>query len=102
MRGIVKVRSESELRPGMTVWLKSCAHCSRKHAYVLVRQDDGSGLCDVHADGPCLGWFCIPEHHDARFCPRMAVSQGRLYRLPDEELTSTTENTRERERETTR
>lgn len=93
---LVRVESESELQPGMTVWLRNCKMCGRLHVYVLLRP----GKTRVRRDGLIYpGWAVAPpDCHGvsaAVFCN--AVAQGRLYRLKPDEQPATHQRQRERE-----
>jgi hypothetical protein len=98
---LVKVRSESELRAGMTVVVSPCKWCSRTHAHVLVRESP-IGECHHYGDGVHYdhqGWVVAHGTCNRRecLCPRSAIRDGRMFRLRD--LDDSTEQTRERERE---
>jgi hypothetical protein len=99
---LVKVRSESELRAGMTVVRVNCANCSRTHVYTLVRPEPRIlGWCrDFHPEMDtcaCPGWTTVPRSHADKWTPGHSIRRGQLYRLRD--LDDSKEQTRERERE---
>jgi hypothetical protein len=92
-----RVRSESELRPGMTVVLGTCRLCDRRHAAILVARFPGDGhqhldlIHGVAAGDPCnhSQWtgvgFCCDPRANGRSCLSRIIAEGRLYRLRDEE-----------------
>lgn len=111
MKGMVKVRSESELRPGMTVWTKNCEKCGG-HSRVLLAAVPHSPDCGTK-HGPCTArsaWTFIggcPRGSGVSTCFHDSIKVGRLYRARPfgqqetegypRKQTRTIENTRERE-----
>ena len=88
----VRVKSEDELRAGMTVELRPCGFCERRERIMLLRAQDKQ--MSLHHSGDMLagsgrGWSTAPG-----LClnPRrpvdlsVAISTGRLWRLSDEAL----------------
>jgi hypothetical protein len=92
---LVRGRSESELRPGLTVWINGPRGLK---AVVLLKRGTpmaciscGRALCD--------GWECIGHPTGGGLCSLSAITAGDLFRLRDEEAPKdqTTEKSRDRE-----
>jgi len=99
---LVRVQSESELRPGMTVVLNPCRICRRQHAVVCLSPLP-HGVCDTPGCRATRVWRSAGECHSGPGfvpglkCRWLAVAEGRLYRLRD--LDDSQETTKQRERE---
>lgn len=106
----IRVKSVSELRPGMTVEDRPCGRCAKRHRAILLRPakagdrlDNGNALRPCDECGSCgfMTTFTC-DHLPRGFAPRarcfcLAIPEGRLFRLtPD--ATHETTNTRVRER----
>lgn len=94
-----RVRSESELRAGMTVICK-CSVCERIHAKVFLRSRL-SPNCKAHGIGRCRTWDAAPRFHcldqNVWWCVQKNISEGRLYRLRDDDKADEQTRTRELE-----
>lgn len=82
---LVRVRSQSELRAGMTVVMAPCADCRKVHAALLAREVVG-GLCHNSECRRRLCWEalgdCPPGPNQlAQLCFCNAIQEGRLWRL---------------------
>ncbi len=92
MEKLVQVKSESELKPGLRIVLKSCRLCRQEHRGMLLRSMD-------FVDPPYTGWTAVP--HMACDGPDLwttfdaAIPEGRLFR--SEDLDDDDENWREAE-----
>ena len=90
----VRVESESELRPGMTVEQRGCENCVRTERMVLLRENFRES---VDSDGviypPRRGFFIAPPACDGSdgVDLELVVAEGALYRLSD--LTDDSETT---------
>lgn len=97
-----QVRDWSELRTLLRVVIKSCRYCGRDHEVTLTRQQE---VRHHTADGRIdwgVAWVAEPRPDcakDARaplVVARLAVTEGRVFRVVDDALES--ETTREVER----
>ena len=93
----VRVKSEDELRAGMTVEVRICFGCNRRERFVLMsRERRATSGCTSHAK--CVGW----EITRARcgwtdFCTTRTIREGRLFKLVLREPEATETRARERE-----
>lgn len=91
----VQVKSEDELRPGLTVELRPCGFCGRRERQVLLRM--GEKTLSLHHSGDLLpgsgkGWFVAPGlclNPRRPFDVSAAIPAGRLWRLSDQALKQT-------------
>ncbi|MEO8215121.1 MAG: hypothetical protein ABI560_18120 [Myxococcales bacterium] len=92
----IRVKTESDLRAGMTVELRPCGFCGRRERLILLGVEEKH--LSLHHSGDMLpgqgkGWRAAPG-----LClnPRrpvdlsVAISTGRLWRLADEFLNEST------------
>lgn len=95
----VRVKSEDELRVGMTVEIRPCALCLERERFVLLSRDSDVTCCTYCATG-CRGWHAAGRLCDAHrpFCLISCIPRGTLYRLADSDTIDDTE-VRELERE---
>jgi hypothetical protein len=99
---LVRVRSEDELRPGMTVFKRNCS-CWRSHSAILVRSGEHHPFCLYE---PCpleRQWVTAGDCRSQADCSEQrcysrAIAEGRLYRLRDEATPQETTRHRHRER----
>lgn len=96
----VRVKSESELRAGMCVELRTCSWCLKRHRRILTAQLPSSARLHC-ADGTIrsgkghVSWDSIPgacpksKFPNRPFCLDRAIREGRLYRLSDAFLAET-------------
>ena len=85
----VRVKSESELRPGMAVQLRNCLWCGKRETQTIVRIKPSSGYCVnpvgvMRETNSTIGFVgvgnCRGERSQAF---DNAIREGRLYRLAD-------------------
>lgn len=101
MKGLVRVKSESELKAGMYV---EAGHCrdNHRHPYMLTRFQADDIPCEIC--GARWTWFAIDlAPHESEFdtnCFACDLEDNDLWRLPDDEQPAETTRSRVRERET--
>lgn len=84
---LVPVASVDELEEGMTVVVKTCAECDRRHQLILLGLFESSGRHQnrLGVTEPCAaaeGWRTVGgclDHMQACFC--YAIREGRLFRI---------------------
>jgi len=99
---LVKVRAESELRPGMIVVLRPCTHCGgARHRMMLVRHY--RTRVEAHSGRVVDSWWSLlPDPHRANGATLdRAIENGHLYRVIDG-LERDAEATKDREMERAR
>jgi hypothetical protein len=95
----VRVESEAELSPGMTVEVRNCRYCGRAERHLLVAVIPGDGTYILHPDGTSeaspRGWRHFRRIGGCIYGGpyRNAILSGRLFRLADHHFTNTTEST---------
>jgi hypothetical protein len=96
----IRVKSESELRPGMAVQLRNCAWCGTRETLVIlpgtttaspmVELPGGSRAASISANSFKTTKRCKAPNR-SQF--GLAISQGRLYRLADWNFDETSDDT---------
>ena len=76
---LIPVRSESELKAGMTVVVKDCLTCQRAHWRILVSV--APQVSCKWAEGHKSGWNTVANCRLTRTCFCDSVVTGRLFRL---------------------
>jgi hypothetical protein len=99
-KDLVRVQSEGELRPGMTVWVLPCRACGRRDAKILMHKTADSWGHPWRVAGGCgkvveLSDGSIFNGYIAHF--DLPIAEGRLFRL--RELPASDESTTEKRRE---
>lgn len=84
---LIRVKAESELRPGMIVVIKECAACSRSHRAMLL----GLGPVELWRDrhgrlSERRGWEAAPPRpcsNRGRYTMTQPIAELRLFRVDD-------------------
>lgn len=93
----VRVRSEDELRAGMTVELRPCSWCGKRERFMLFRVT--GRFAALSATGECFKAriFSVPSTCEREGYRRdetgffVSIREGRLYRLADLDTTDDAE-----------